>query len=107
MSAGRYTHLVTFKQPAEALDAAGQKTITYTAAFKMRVDALVLSSRKAEQYDQVQTGSDTVQFRMPFNRKIQVDWRAEWEGSEWDVRTVRDIDGKRRVLEVTAERFGQ
>lgn len=107
MSAGRYTHLVEFKSPTSIEDAAGQKSITYTLAFTARVDALVLSSRKSEQYDQVQTGSDTVMIRMAFNRKVKVDWRLEWEGSEWDVRTVRDLDGRRRILEVTAERFGQ
>ncbi len=73
----------------------------------MRCDALILSSRKAEEYDQVQSGSDVVQFRMPYNDKIKVDWRANWNGSDWDVRTVRDLDGSRRVLEVTAERFEQ
>lgn len=107
MSAGRYTHLVDFKSPTSTEDAAGQKSIAYTLAFTARVDALVLSSRKSEQYDQVQTGSDTVMIRMAFNRKVEVDWRLEWEGSEWDVRTVRDLDGRRRILEVTAERFGQ
>ncbi len=107
MSAGRYTHLVDFKSPTSTEDAAGQKSITYTLAFTARVDALVLSSRKSEQYDQVQTGSDTVMIRMPFNRKVKIDWRLEWEGSEWDVRTVRDLDGRRQILEVTAERFGQ
>lgn len=107
MSVGRYTHLVDFKSPTSTEDAAGQKSITYTLAFTARVDALVLSSRKSEQYDQVQTGSDTVMIRMAFNRKVKVDWRLEWEGSEWDVRTVRDLDGRRRILEVTAERFGQ
>lgn len=107
MSAGRYTHLVDFKSPTSTEDAAGQKSITYAVAFTARVDALVLSSRKGEDYDQVQTGSDIVQIRMPFNRKVKVDWRVAWEGSEWDVRTVRDIDGRRRILEVTAERFGQ
>ena len=107
MSAGRYPHLVDFKSPTSTEDAAGQKSSTYTLAFTARVDALVLSSRKSEQYDQVQTGSDTVMIRMAFNRKVKVDWRLEWEGSEWDVRTVRDLDGRRRILEVTAERFGQ
>ena len=107
MSAGRYTHLVTFQEPTSTTDEAGQKTITYSNAFSMRCDALVLSSRKAEQYDQVQTGSDVVQFLMPYNTKIQVDWRAIWNGSQWDVRTLRDKDGRRRILEVTAERFGE
>ena len=107
MSAGRFTHLVTFKQPTSTTDDAGQKSITYATAFTARVDALVLSSRKSEEYDQVQTGSDVVQMRMPFNRKVQVDWRVTWEGSDWDVRTTRDVDGRRRILEVTAERFGQ
>ena len=41
------------------------------------------------------------------NNMVAVDWRATWNGSDWDVRTVRDLDGRRRVLEVTAERFGQ
>jgi len=99
--------LVTFSSPTLATDGAGQKALTYTVQFTMRCDALILSSRKAEEYDQVQSGSDVVQFRMPYNDKIKVDWRATWNGSDWDVRTVRDLDGSRRVLEVTAERFGQ
>jgi SPP1 family predicted phage head-tail adaptor len=98
---------VTFSSPTLATDGAGQKVLTYTVQFTMRCDALILSSRKAEEYDQVQSGSDVVQFRMPYNDKIKVDWRANWNGSDWDVRTVRDLDGGRRVLEVTAERFGQ
>jgi SPP1 family predicted phage head-tail adaptor len=98
---------VTFSSPTLATDGAGQKALTYTVQFTMRCDALILSSRKAEEYDQVQSGSDVVQFRMPYNDKIKVDWRATWNGSDWDVRTVRDLDGSRRVLEVTAERFGQ
>jgi SPP1 family predicted phage head-tail adaptor len=107
VSRGRSTHLVTFSSPTLATDGAGQKVLTYTVQFTMRCDALILSSRKAEEYDQVQSGSDVVQFRMPYNDKIKVDWRANWNGSDWDVRTVRDLDGGRRVLEVTAERFGQ
>ena len=96
-----------FQQPTATTDQAGQKAITYTDAFTMRCDALVLSSRKAEQYDQVQSGTDVVQFLMPYNRKIAIDWRAIWDGTTWDVRTLRDRDGRRRVLEVTAERFEQ
>lgn len=107
MSRGRYTHLVKFYSPSETTDAAGQKAISYTLEFSMRCDALILSSRKAPDYDMVQTGSDTAQFFMPYNDKVRVDWRAEWDGSTWDIRTVRDRDGRRRVLEVTAERFEQ
>lgn len=107
MSAGRYTHVVKFYKPTSTTDEAGQKSITYTLDCTIRADALVLSSRKREEYDQVQTGSDTVQFLMPYNRRIKVDWRANWDGTDWDVRTVRDKDGRRRILEVTAERFGQ
>lgn len=107
MSRGRYTHLVEFYKPATTTDDAGQKAVTYSLQFSVRCDALILSSVKAAQYDMVQTGSDVVQFRMPFNRLISVDWRAVWEGSTWDVRTIRDMDGRRRVLEVTAERYEQ
>ena len=107
MSRGRYTHLVKVYSPSETTDAAGQKAISYTLEFSMRCDALILSSRKAPDYDMVQTGSDTVQLFMPYNNKVKVDWRAEWDGSTWDIRTVRDRDGRRRVLEVTAERFEQ
>ena len=107
MSRGRYTHHVKFYSPTLTTDGAGQKDTTYTLQFACRCDALILSSRKAEEYDQVQTGSDVVQFRMPYNDHVAVDWRANWNGSDWDVRTVRDRDGRRRVLEVTAERFGQ
>ena len=107
MSRGGYTHRVVFSSPTPTTDGAGQKAITYTTEFAVRCDALILSSRKAEEYDQVQTGSDVVQFRLPYNNMVAVDWRATWNGSDWDVRTVRDLDGRRRVLEVTAERFGQ
>ena len=107
MSRGRYTHRVVFSSPTPTTDGAGQKAITYTTEFAVRCDALILSSRKAEEYDQVQTGSDVVQFRLPYNNMVAVDWRATWNGSDWDVRTVRDLDGRHRVLEVTAERFGQ
>ena len=107
MSRGRYTHRVVFSSPTPTTDGAGQKAITYTTEFAVRCDALILSSRKAEEYYQVQTGSDVVQFRLPYNNMVAVDWRATWNGSDWDVRTVRDLDGRRRVLEVTAERFGQ
>lgn len=107
MSRGRYTHLVKFYSPSETTDAAGQKAISYTLEFSMRCDALVLSSRKTAEYDMIQTGSDIVQLRMHYNNQVRVDWRAEWDGSTWDIRTVRDRDGRRRVLEVTAERFEQ
>lgn len=107
MSRGRYTQLVKFYSPSETTDAAGQKAISYTLEFSMRCDALILSSRKAPDYDMVQTGSDVAQFYMCYNDKVKVDWRAEWDGSTWDIRTVRDRDGRRRVLEVTAERFEQ
>jgi len=107
VSRGRYTHLVEFSKPSTTTDGAGQKDVTYAFQFTMRCDALILSSRKAEEYDQVQSGSDIVQFRMPYNELIKIDWRANWNGSDWDVRTVRDMDGGRRLLEVTAERFGQ
>lgn len=107
MSRGRYTHLVKFSSPSLTTDGAGQKTLAYAFQFSMRCDALILSSRKGPEYEMVQTGSDVAQFYMCFNDKIGVDWRAEWNGSTWDVRTVRDRDGRRRVLEVTAERFEQ
>lgn len=107
MSRGRYTHLVNFYSPMASTDTAGQKSVTYSFEFFCRCDALVLSSRKAGEYDMVQTGSDIVQFHMPYNSHVKVDWRANWNGSDWDVRTVRDRDGRRRVLEVTAERYEQ
>ena len=107
MSRGGYTHRVVFSSPTPTTDGAGQKALTYTTEFAMRCDALILSSRKGQEYEQVQSGSDVVQFYMPYNDKIKVDWRATWNGSDWDVRTVRDLDGRRRILEVTAERFGQ
>ena len=107
MSRGRYTHLVNFYSPTASTDTAGQKSLTYELQFSMRCDALILSSRKAAEYDMVQTGADIVQFRMPYNTQVAVDWRANWNGSDWDVRTVRDLDGRRRILEVTAERYEQ
>jgi SPP1 family predicted phage head-tail adaptor len=107
VSRGRYTHLVRFSKPAATTDAAGQKDQTYTEQFTARCDVLVLSSSKAQQYEQVQTGSDVVQIRMPHNDHVAVDWRVTWDGSAWDVRTVRDPNGLRRTLEITAERFEQ
>ena len=95
---------MTFQEPTSTTDDAGQKTITYTDAFSMRCDALVLSSRKAEQYDQVQTGSDVVQLDAVQHENPS---RLALSGTVPSGTFGRARQRRARILEVTAERFGE
>ena len=107
MSRAHRTHRVSFYSPSTTTDTSGQKSVTYTLEWIERCDVLVLSSRKAPEYDMIQTGSDVVQIHMCYTDRVKPDWRVVWNSSTWDVRTVRDRDGRRRILEVTAERYEQ
>jgi head-tail adaptor len=104
MSRGGYTQRVEFLKPMPVTDAAGQQTIGYVLDFTARADCLVISSRKVDAGRQVYTGADIVMVRLLFNRKVSPQHRIRWEGTEWDVRSIRDKDGRRSILEVEAER---
>lgn len=107
MSAGGLRHYVAFYKPTATIDAAGTKTLGYVLQFSSPVDFLVMSSRKSTDGDIQPSGSDVAKILMPFTTKVKVDWRVRYDDTDWDVRTLRDRDGRRRELEVTVERVEQ
>ncbi len=107
MSAGGSRHYVAFYSPVATTDSAGQKSLGFVLQFSASVDFLVLSSRKSMDGDIQPSGSDVAQIRMPFTTRVKVDWRVRYDGTDWDVRTIRDPNGRRRDLELTVERVEQ
>ena len=107
MSAGGGRHYVAFYSPTTTTDAAGQSSLGYVLQFSAPVDFLVLSSRKSMDGDIQPSGSDVAQILMPFTTRVKVNWRVRYDETDWDVRTLRDPNGRRRDLEVTVERVEQ
>lgn len=107
MSAGGSRHYVAFYSPTPSTDGAGQSTLGYVLQFSAPVDFLVMSSRKSMDGDIQPSGSDVAQIRMPFTTRVKVNWRVRYDDTDWDVRTIRDPNGRRRDLEITVERVEQ
>lgn len=103
MSRGRFTHYLSFYSPIPTTDGAGQVSLGYVLSFNVRGDFLIRSSVKGETNLATPGEMRIASIRIPYNRKVRVDWRVSFEGTTYEIRGIRDPDGRRVFLDLEAE----
>lgn len=100
MSAGRFRHLVTLEQRTQGADGSVGLSIGYTVVDEVWAD--IVAVRGSDYLASVQLGEASTH-RITIRRRSMDDFNyLNYEGRRFRKQSVRDPDGRRRVLEVMA-----
>ena len=102
MNAGKLREHVTIETPTRSNDGAGGTDVTWAALANVRAEVTSRSGAEAvlgEKLEARQRYTITMRYR----DDVTTDMRAIWRGETLNIRAVRDPDGRRQWLELSAE----
>ena len=104
--AGKLDRVIVIERATETIDWLGVSRMTWTPLATVRAERIDPSSTDEANRSHGTSTETTITFRIRFLDGVTVADRIAYEGQHFDIKQLKEI-GRRRALELTAERKGQ
>lgn len=101
ISAGDLKDRVTLQQPTYTNNNRGGQTVTYADYGSVWCKAVPYTDSRGLEQGQ-ETYNDATAFTVRYNSAFQADWKLRYEGNEYFIHAVENIEGRYQYLKIIA-----